>query len=158
MFLRSLSGIGSSGKLVGRISPKFRPNPRQPFRVLTTSPLSMFRTITQMYKHTPPPPHPTPPHPTPPHPLHSPPERREWQAPPSLWGGGGGVGRGGGVCFYACVMFRNINREVVSSPFKMSIREYYGLFQNLFENKIDTSNPSFRPSLVDIRFHFVLRC
>ena len=29
LFLRSLSCIGSSGRLVGRISPKFRSNPRQ---------------------------------------------------------------------------------------------------------------------------------
>ena len=61
-------------------------------------------------------PHPTPPHPTPPPPG-------EGQAPPSLWverggrGRGEGVGWGGGrgICLYVCVMFRNINREVVSS-------------------------------------------
>ena len=33
LFLRSLSCIGSSGRLVGRISTKFRPNPRQPLPI-----------------------------------------------------------------------------------------------------------------------------
>ena len=33
LFLRSLSCIGSSGRLVGRISPKFRPNP-SPWRAI----------------------------------------------------------------------------------------------------------------------------
>ena len=72
--------------------------------------------------------HPLPP----PHPIPSPlplpplPPQIEGGASPSppLWGGGGrgwgGVG-GGGVCLYVCVMFRNINKEVVS------IREYQNI-------------------------------
>ena len=35
LFLRSLSCIGSSRRLVGRISAKFRPNLRKPFPLLT---------------------------------------------------------------------------------------------------------------------------
>ena len=76
-------------------------------RFLFTVSLLLFRNITQTYKHTPP----LPPHPTP-SPL--PPKRGEGQAPPSLCGKRG-RGRGGGICLYFCVMFRNVNREVVSN-------------------------------------------
>ena len=37
LFVRSLSCIGSSGRLVGRISTKFRPNPRQPLPIRSKS-------------------------------------------------------------------------------------------------------------------------
>ena len=52
--IRSLSCIGSSGRLVGRISPKFRPNAWEPFRVLTVSgdhvcPLSVSRALYNSY-------------------------------------------------------------------------------------------------------------
>ena len=81
--------------------------------MLLTVSLLMFRNITQTYKHTPPSPHPIP----------SPPPAEGGRGKPlPLFGrkGGEGVGwGGGGVRLYVCVMFRNINKEVVSNFFSI---------------------------------------
>ena len=102
--------VGSRDRHVKSITQRRKHLEKQTMCILTTSP-SMFRNMTETYKQTPPP----PPRPTP-SPPYSPKRGRVLPLPPfGEEGEGVGWGGGGGVCLYVCVMFRNIDREVVST-------------------------------------------